>query len=99
MQNEIIEQNPLSYLILILFLYIFETLKSLQGHQSGSSQNQQQQQAAVMAHHQQIAAAAAAAAAAAEHAQLTGGLSTAGAENYAAAQMAAHAAQIAAQVI
>ena len=74
-----------------------ETLKSLQGHQSGSSQNQQQQQAAVMAHHQQIAAAAAAAAA--EHAQLTGGLSTAGAENYAAAQMAAHAAQIAAQVI
>jgi len=52
-----------------------------------------------MAHHQQIAAAAAAAAAAAEHAQLTGGLSTAGAENYAAAQMAAHAAQIAAQVI
>ena len=89
----------MSYLILILFLYILETLKSLQGHQSGSSQNQQQQQAAVMAHHQQIAAAAAAAAAAAEHAQLTGGLSTAGAENYAAAQMAAHAAQIAAQVI
>ena len=52
-----------------------------------------------MAQQQQLAAAAAAAAAAAEHAHLRGGMSTAGAETYAAAQMAAHAAQIAAQVI
>jgi hypothetical protein len=51
-----------------------------------------------MAQQQQLAAAAAAAAAAAEQAQLTGGMSTAGAETYAAAQMAAHAAQLAAQV-
>ena len=51
-----------------------------------------------MAQQQQLAAAAAAAAAASEQAQLTSGISTTGAEAYAAAQMAAHAAQLAAQV-
>merc|ERR1711902_450407 len=55
-----------------------------QGHQSGIPPHQQHV-AAAMAQQQQLAAAAAAAA---EQAQLTGGLSTTGAEAYAAAQMA-----------
>ena len=72
-------------------------LKGQQGHQGGIPPHQQQV-AAAMAQQQQLAAAAAAAAAATEQAQLTGGISTTGAEAYAAAQMAAHAAQLAAQV-
>ena len=78
-----------------LIIYLYEC-KGQQGHQSGIPPHQQQV-AAAMAQQQQLAAAAAAAAAASEQAQLTGGIST-GTEAYAAAQMAAHAAQLAAQV-